>query len=69
MNQTIEKRKILIPFIILGARPTSTPSPKRDQLVHFGDANITGDHPKRGLAFMGRSFLKTVENVAEKLAL
>jgi len=33
MNQTIEKRKILIPFIILGARPTSTPSPKRDQLV------------------------------------
>jgi len=33
MNQTIEKRKIPIPFIILGARPTSTPSPKRDQLV------------------------------------
>jgi len=33
MNQTIEKRKLLIPFIILGARPTSTPSPKRDQLV------------------------------------
>jgi len=25
--------KILIPFIILGARPTSTPGPKRDQLV------------------------------------
>jgi hypothetical protein len=35
MNQTIEKRKILIPFIILGARPTSTPSPKRDQLVEI----------------------------------
>jgi hypothetical protein len=25
--------KILIPFIILGARPTSTPGPKRDRLV------------------------------------
>jgi hypothetical protein len=24
---------MLIPFIILGARPTSTPGPKRDQLV------------------------------------
>jgi hypothetical protein len=24
--------KILIPFIILGARPTSTPGPRRDQL-------------------------------------
>jgi hypothetical protein len=27
--------KILIPFIILGARPTSNPGPKRDQLVTF----------------------------------
>jgi hypothetical protein len=25
--------KILIPFIILGTRPTSTPGPRRDQLV------------------------------------
>jgi len=25
--------KILIPFIILGARPSSTQGPKRDQLV------------------------------------
>jgi hypothetical protein len=33
MNGTIEKGKILIPFIILHARLTSTPSPKRDQLV------------------------------------
>jgi hypothetical protein len=29
----ILKRKILIPFIILGARPTFTPNPKNDQLV------------------------------------
>jgi hypothetical protein len=28
--------KILIPFIILGTRPTSTPSPRRDQLVWNG---------------------------------
>jgi hypothetical protein len=27
MNQTIEKRKILIPFIILGVRPNSNPNP------------------------------------------
>jgi len=27
MNQTIEKRKILIPFIILGVRPTFSPNP------------------------------------------
>jgi len=40
MNQTIEKRKILIPFIILGARPTSTPSPKRDQLVPLVGSNL-----------------------------
>jgi hypothetical protein len=32
-NPTIERRKILIPFIILGAKPTSTPGPKRGQLV------------------------------------
>jgi hypothetical protein len=30
---TIEMGKILIPFIILGAKPTSTPGPKRGQLV------------------------------------
>jgi len=32
-NPTIERGKILIPFIKLSVRPTSTPSPKRDQLV------------------------------------
>ncbi len=33
--------KILIPFIILGARPTSTPGPRRDQLVSVGpDAQL-----------------------------
>jgi hypothetical protein len=30
-TQHLKKEKILIPFIILGTRPTSTPSPKRDQ--------------------------------------
>jgi hypothetical protein len=35
MNPTIERGKILIPFIILGTRPTSTPSPKRNQLVQW----------------------------------
>ncbi len=40
MNQTIEKGKILIPFIILGARPTSPPSPKRGQLVYPEIINI-----------------------------
>jgi hypothetical protein len=33
MNPTFKKEKILMPFIILGARPTSTLGPKRDQLV------------------------------------
>jgi hypothetical protein len=33
MNWTIEKEKILKPFIILGVKPTSTPRLKRDQLV------------------------------------
>jgi hypothetical protein len=32
-NPTIERGQILIPFIKLGVRPTSTLSPKRDQLV------------------------------------
>jgi hypothetical protein len=32
-NPTFKKEKILIPFIILSTRPTSTPGPKRDQLV------------------------------------
>jgi hypothetical protein len=30
-NPTIERGKILIPFIILGAKLTSTPGPKRSQ--------------------------------------
>ncbi len=34
-NLTIEKEKILIPFILLDTRLTSTPVPERDQLVHF----------------------------------
>jgi hypothetical protein len=33
MNPTIKRGKILIPFIKLGIRPTSTLGPKRDQLV------------------------------------
>jgi len=33
MKPTIERGNILIPFIILNAKPTSTPGPKRDQLV------------------------------------
>jgi len=32
-NPTFLKEKILIPFIISGARPTSSLGPKRDQLV------------------------------------
>jgi len=52
MNQTIEKRKILIPFIILGARPSSTPSPKRDQLVSGG--RLEGS--KRNLNFQGATW-------------
>jgi hypothetical protein len=32
-NPTIEGGKILIPFIILGAKLTSSPGPKRGQLV------------------------------------
>jgi len=35
MNPTIEMGKILILVIILGARPTSTSSPKRNQLVQW----------------------------------
>jgi hypothetical protein len=35
MNSTFKKEKILISFIILGTRPTSTLGPKRDQLVCF----------------------------------
>jgi hypothetical protein len=33
INPTIKKGKIIIFFIILGARPTFTPGPERDQLV------------------------------------
>jgi hypothetical protein len=33
MNPTIERGKILIFFIILGARPISTVGPKRDELI------------------------------------
>jgi hypothetical protein len=32
-DPTIKKGKIRIPFIQLGVRPTSTPGPRRDQLV------------------------------------
>jgi hypothetical protein len=32
MNNTIESGKILLPFIILGARPTSILGPEMDQL-------------------------------------
>jgi len=32
MNPTIESGKILLPFIILGARPTSNLGPEMDQL-------------------------------------
>jgi hypothetical protein len=34
-DPTIERRKIQTPFIKLGVRPTSTPSPRKDQLVDF----------------------------------
>jgi len=33
MNPIVKKGKILIPFIILGVKPTSILGPKRDQLV------------------------------------
>ncbi len=33
MNPTIKKGKLLLPFIILGAKATLTPGAKRDQLV------------------------------------
>jgi hypothetical protein len=47
---TIEKKKILIPFIMLGFRPTSTPGLERDQLVHFLHY-ITYEEPKRDRTF------------------
>jgi hypothetical protein len=33
VNPTIESEKIVLPFIILGARPTSILGPEMDQLV------------------------------------
>ncbi len=35
-DSTIERGEIWIPFIKLGVKPTSTPGPKRDQLVLIG---------------------------------
>jgi hypothetical protein len=40
-DPTIEKGKIWIPFVKLGVRLTSTPGPKRDQLVSIGNIIIT----------------------------
>ncbi len=39
-DPTIERGKIRIPFIKLGVRLTSTPSPKRDQLVNVSHFNF-----------------------------
>jgi hypothetical protein len=43
----IGSKNILIPFIILGARPTSTPGPKRDQLVYKRDYQEETQHQLR----------------------
>jgi len=40
-DPTTERGKISIPFIKLGVRPTSTPGPRRDQLVSVGNIIIT----------------------------
>jgi len=54
------KRKILIPFIILGARPTSTPSPKRDQLVVLCYSNLVSH--QSGCCFLSLPFRLRIYN-------
>jgi hypothetical protein len=62
---TIERRKIWIPFIKLGVRPTSTPSPKRGQLVSGG--RLAGS--KRNLNFQGATWHHLITYMSPNLAI